>query len=67
MSQRTANLIIFWISVVTTLLMLAIFIFTLVTFEVENRKDILIGTGIGVVSGLSLSLYIWSNRNNLHH
>ncbi len=66
-SQRVANIMIFGISVILTLLAIVVFIFTMVALDIENRGDILIGTGVGSISGLSLSIYIWCNRNNLHH
>lgn len=66
MTQKTANLIILSSLVLTSLLVLAAFIYVFLTPDYENRENILIGTAIGFVSGSALSLYIWFNRNNLH-
>ena len=62
-SRKAANLIIFVFLAIITLLALSAFIYTALSPKTEDSVDILVGTGIGVVSGVSLFLYIWSNRS----
>lgn len=65
MSPRVANMFIFFVSVVMTLMVFAIFIYIILSHEYKYYYNTLIGTGIGFISGIGLSLYIWLNRNKM--
>ncbi|MBO5892827.1 MAG: hypothetical protein J6Q31_01005 [Alistipes sp.] len=62
--QRVAGLIIFALLLVLTLIALIAFIYVMLIPDFNNQEDILIGTGIGVISGTGLSLYAWRNIVN---
>ena len=64
-SRKAANLIIFIFSAIITLLVLSIFVYVALSPKSEESVNILVGTGVGVLSGASLLFYIWSNRNGL--
>lgn len=64
-TRNRANWLICILSATISLCVLAVFLYVVFTPEMEDRKNILIGTGIGLISSISLTIYIWINRHNL--
>ena len=64
-TRNRANWLICVLSVTISLCVLAVFLYVVFTPEMEDRENILIGTGIGLISSICLTIYIWINRHNL--
>ena len=63
--RNRANWLICVLSVTISLCVLGVFLYVVFTPEMEDRENILIGTGIGLISSICLAIYIWINRHNL--
>lgn len=64
-TRNRAKWLICGLSVTISLCVLAVFLYVVFTPEMEDRENTLIGTGIGLISSICLTIYIWINRHNL--
>ena len=63
-TRNRAKWLICGLSVTISLCVLAVFLYVVFTPEMEDRENILIGTGIGLISSICLTIYVCMDQSS---